>query len=107
LASFPPNSSERRRFLVVLLKLSRVSGLYPECLVRDDIQLIGTDPVAAGRFGDVWMGSMSNQQRIAVKIVRVYVRSDVEKLLKVLFRFIMYSNITHALWSYRHVPQKL
>lgn len=66
-----------------------MSGLYPECLVRDDIKLVGTDPVAAGRFGDVWMGSMANKELIAVKIVRVYVKSDLEKLLKVLVSFIV------------------
>ena len=68
-----------------LLELSRRSGLYPECLVRDDIQLIGTDPVAAGSFGEVWKGRMHEHELIAVKILKVYVNSDVEKLLKVLF----------------------
>jgi hypothetical protein len=67
----------------VLLKLSRLSGLYPECLVRDDVQLIGTDPVAAGTFGDVWKGSIGGREAIAVKVLRVYEKSDVKKLLKV------------------------
>jgi predicted unusual protein kinase regulating ubiquinone biosynthesis (AarF/ABC1/UbiB family) len=45
--------------------------------------LIGTDPIAGGRFGEVWKGSMHNKEIIAVKILRVYVKSDMEKLLKV------------------------
>jgi len=69
----------------VLLKLSRLSGLYPECLVRDDVQLIGTDPVAAGGFGEVWKGRVPGQELIAVKIMKIYEKSDVEKLLKVSF----------------------
>lgn len=85
LGFLPPESPDRRLFLRVLLKLSRLSGLYPECLVRDDIRLIGKDPIAAGSFGEVWKGTGSNDEVIAVKVLRVYVRSDAEKLLRVLF----------------------
>jgi hypothetical protein len=54
-------------------------------LVRNDVILIGTDPVAAGRFGEVWKGRMAGHELIAVKILRVYIKSDAEKLLKVRF----------------------
>jgi len=85
LVYFPPESPNKRIFLRALIKLARLSGLYPECLVRDDVQLIGTDPVAAGMYGEVWRGSMHGHPNIAVKILRVYVKSDAEKLLKVAF----------------------
>ena len=67
-----------------LIKLSRSSGLYPQCLVRNDIQLLGTDAVAAGRFGDVWKATNSKNELIAVKTLRMYEKSDIEKLLKVI-----------------------
>jgi hypothetical protein len=67
----------------VLIKLLWLSGLYSGCLVCDDVQLTGTDPVAAGMFGDVWKGMMYGDQVIAVNILRVYEKSDVDKLLKV------------------------
>ena len=83
LSLFSPDARIRGLFVGVLIKLSRLSGLYPECLVRGDIRLIGNGPVAAGRFGDVWKGSASSQEIIAVKVLRLY-QSDMEKLLKVL-----------------------
>jgi hypothetical protein len=52
-------------------------------LVLNDVQFTESEPVAAGRFGEVWKGRMSGQKLIAVKVLRVYATSDVEKLLKV------------------------
>jgi hypothetical protein len=86
---FPPDSKIRGLFVGVLIKLSRESTLYPECLIRDDIKFIGKYPVTAGRFGDVWKGTVSSHEApaghdiIAVKVLRVYQKSDVEKVLKV------------------------
>lgn len=81
--TMPPGSQHRRLFIRVLIQLSRRSGLYPECVVRDDIRLLGSDPIAAGRFGEVWKAEDSEKLFIAVKVLRVYLRSDAEKLLKV------------------------
>lgn len=79
----PSGSPDRRLFIRLLIQLSRRCGLYPECLVRDDIRLLGTDPIAAGRFGEVWKAEDSESRFIAVKVLRVYLRTDAEKLLKV------------------------
>jgi len=64
----------------VLITLCRASGLYPKCLVLDGIELIG-NPVAAGGFADVYKGRLEGQE-IATKVLRVYQKSDIEKLLK-------------------------
>ena len=76
--------SEVRWVLVgVLIKLSQQSSLYPECLVRTDIQTIGENAVAGGHFGDVWKGLMGGRSEVAVKVLKIYGDSDLEKLLKV------------------------
>jgi hypothetical protein len=79
---YPPLDPRLRRTLVTAaIKLSRKSGCYPECLVRSDIQKNGQIPQAVGRFGDVWKGCMQGQD-IAVKVLRVYVRTDMVQFLK-------------------------
>jgi len=40
------------------------------------------DPVAGGRFGDVYKGRFRGRE-IAIKVLRVYQKSDMNKLLKV------------------------
>lgn len=84
----------KRLFVSALIRLSRLSGLYPHSLVRDDIQLIGTDPVAAGRHGEVWKGSKGDGELVAIKVLRVYLKSDTEKMLQV-------NNKVMSMWSLR------
>jgi hypothetical protein len=72
----------RSPFVNALLRLSSASGLYPECLLLKGMQRSGIDPVASGRFGDVWQGLVQGE-RIAIKVLRLYVTSDVKKHLKV------------------------
>ena len=55
--------------------------MVPECLVLNGIKVYG-DPVAAGGFGDVYKGKYRKQE-IALKVLKVYQKSDMEKLLKV------------------------
>ena len=43
------------------MKLSRASGLYPECVTLKGIELVGTKAVAGGGFGDIWIGSSEGQ----------------------------------------------
>jgi hypothetical protein len=50
-------------------------------LVLKGIQVDG-DPVAGGGFGDVYKGRFRNQE-IALKVLKVYQKSDMDKLLKV------------------------
>jgi hypothetical protein len=67
---------------VLLIELAHGSGLYPECLVQKDIQIIGNHPVGGGSFGDVWKGLMKDQL-VAVKVLRIFEDSDKAQLFKV------------------------
>ena len=64
-----------------LIKLSRASGLYPECMALKELK-IRAGPVAAGGFGDIYKGQLRDQM-IAVKVLKVYEESDMDKLLRV------------------------
>ena len=72
----------KHRHVQALIKLSRASGLYPDCIALNGIEL-EEDPVAGGGFGEVHKGLFQGQH-IAVKVLRVYQKSDVVKLLKVI-----------------------
>ncbi|KAF7978722.1 hypothetical protein HWV62_45011 [Athelia sp. TMB] len=72
----------KRLFVSTLIKLSRLSGLYPQSLVRNDIQISGADPVARGAHGEVWMGTKEDGGRVAVKVLRIFSSADTTKLLK-------------------------
>lgn len=84
LIDYPPLTSELKHpFTVALIRLSKASGLYSECLVlNNSIQTIGSDPVASGQFGEVWRGRVQGQE-VAVKVLKKYETSDIQKLLKV------------------------
>ncbi len=69
---------------MALVRLSEKTGLYPECLVLTGLDKVGEHPVAAGSFGEVWQGMLCEQE-VSVKVVKVYLRNDVEKLLKVMW----------------------
>ncbi|KAJ7088697.1 kinase-like domain-containing protein [Mycena epipterygia] len=63
-----------------LLRLSRVSGLHPRCFALPGLQTIGQQ-MAAGGFGDIWKGQI-HDQRVSVKIMRLFHDADVEAVLK-------------------------
>jgi len=65
-----------------MMHLSKKSGLYPNCLVLDNVTKIGEHPVAAGGFGEIWRGLIGGQMA-CLKVVKVYSNSDVQKLLRV------------------------
>ena len=71
----------KHRHMTALIKLSKASGLVPECLVLNGFEVDG-DPIARGGFGDVYKGR-SRGQEMALKVLRVYQKSDIQKLLKV------------------------
>jgi hypothetical protein len=71
------------------MQLSKASGRYPECLVLPGIELISDFAVTAGSSGDVWRGRFG-EHLIAVKVLKVYERSDVKKLLKVYHMYLLY-----------------
>ena len=69
------------RHMAALIKLSKASGLVPECLILKGIEL-DSKPIAGGGYGDVYKGR-SRGQEMALKALRVYQKSDIQKLLKV------------------------
>ncbi|KAG6908469.1 hypothetical protein DXG01_004472 [Tephrocybe rancida] len=71
----------RSPFLNALLKLSKESGLHPSPLLQRQVTLEGSYAIAAGQFGDVWKGTFQNQQ-VAVKVLKLYLKSDQAKHLK-------------------------
>ena len=78
LVSLPKND-----ILGALLRLSKVSKLYPECLTitdleRDDEVLPGD----SGRFGEIFKGR-SRDQAICLKVIKVYRRRQIKHLVKV------------------------
>ncbi|KIM83936.1 hypothetical protein PILCRDRAFT_68714 [Piloderma croceum F 1598] len=77
----PLHQSLKSHYVRALIKLSRASGLFPECMTLNGLKLAGRAAVAGGAFGDIWMGNLGGQQ-ISVKILKVYQRSDKNKLLK-------------------------
>jgi serine/threonine protein kinase len=87
----------KHTFIRALFRLSGLSGCYPESLVMRDIVLDTRAPIAAGQFGDVWKEEVQGHF-IAVKAVRVYVKSDVDKVVKV--RLILFGLLSLSLLKF-------
>ena|SRR5882762_2419391 len=79
---FPLDVSLKHLHTSALLKLSRTSGLYPECMMLKGLELSGNSAIDGGGFGDIWKGLFKGQE-IAVKILRIFSQSDKDKILKV------------------------
>lgn len=73
------------RHIKALLHLSRASVLYPECLTLKAIEM-EAHPVDGGSYGDVYKGLL-HDKAIAVKVLKVYQRTDMAKLLKVVLKY--------------------
>jgi hypothetical protein len=65
--------------------LSGAAGLYPECLVLEGIQILG-DAVGGGGYADIFKGRLWDQ-KVAVKMLKVYEKSDIDKLFRVTLNF--------------------
>jgi serine/threonine protein kinase len=63
-------------------------------LVLKGIQIDG-DPVAGGGFGDVYKARYQRQE-IALKVLKVYQKSDMDKLLKVIGELLFYLDTTKS-----------
>jgi hypothetical protein len=79
---FPLEPSLEHFLKRALIKLSRTSGLYPECMTLKGTKLVGKTALAAGSYGDIWKGLLGGQE-ICIKVLKVFQRSDKVKLLKV------------------------
>jgi hypothetical protein len=82
------DSAHKRRHIKALIRLSGATGLYQECLVLKGIEILG-DAVGGGGFADIFKGRLWNQM-IAVKMLKVYERSDIDKLLKVMLKPVIF-----------------
>ena len=78
------DSMYKSPFLNAMLRLSSRSGIYPKVLVQNSVTIEGSYPLTAGQFGDVWKGTFQGQQ-VAIKILKLYVTSDVFQHVKVGF----------------------
>ena len=82
---FPLEHLHKPRHVKALLELSRKSGLYPQCLALRGVEM-DQFPVAHGGFGDVYKGQWQ-EKLIAVKVMKMYQNSDIDKLLKVVLDY--------------------
>ena len=82
---FPLDPQYKPLHVKLLLKLSKVSGLHPECLDLNGVEVEG-HPVDRGSYGDVYKGRLHGQV-IAVKALRIYQTSNLTKLRKVPFKY--------------------
>ncbi|KAL0567880.1 hypothetical protein V5O48_014114 [Marasmius crinis-equi] len=78
-----PNITDKLRssILKMMLHLSKRSGLCPNCLIIKNVKKLGEFPVGGGGFGDVWKGKIG-EQLVCLKVVKVYLRSDITHLMK-------------------------
>ncbi|KZP29973.1 kinase-like protein [Athelia psychrophila] len=104
----PPFISRHRQALV---KLSERSQKIAECLLLEDIT-ISENPVQGGSFGDVFRGDMAGCV-IAVKVIRVYQESNMDKILKsfsreaVIWRQLSHPNVLPFYGVFRRGVTKL
>ncbi|KAH7925390.1 kinase-like protein [Leucogyrophana mollusca] len=76
-----PLGGIRPALVRAIIKLSRNSGLYPECLVLRNLDTRGLNPVCGGSFGDICKGTLAGHA-VAIKILRVFDTPAVESLIK-------------------------
>ncbi|KAK7014133.1 Rho guanine nucleotide exchange factor [Paramarasmius palmivorus] len=82
-----PNTSPQLRstILKAVLRLSRQSNLYPQCLTIRNVEKLGEHAVASGGFAEIWKGGIHSeeaQEVVCLKVVRLYQSSDIKKVLK-------------------------
>lgn len=74
--------ADRARLLHLLLQFSKLSSRYPGSLILPRISRTDEHAVAAGHFGEIWKGRLGHHP-VCLKVVKVYQRSDVDKLVNV------------------------
>ncbi|EDR08211.1 uncharacterized protein LACBIDRAFT_297628 [Laccaria bicolor S238N-H82] len=73
-------SLPRNDILGALLRLSKLSKLYPECLTIKSLERDG-DVLDSGRFGEIYKGRSRNQT-ICLKVIKVNQKTKIKHLLK-------------------------
>ncbi|KAL0564120.1 Receptor-interacting serine/threonine-protein kinase 1, partial [Marasmius crinis-equi] len=84
LVDSPDISSEMRSSVFsVILRLSKNSGLHPQCLAIQNVKKFGEYPIDAGGFGEVWKGVIGDSsQHVCLKVVKIYQDSNIEQISK-------------------------
>lgn len=77
----PPDSNSI--LLHALHELSTKSDCQPTCFMLPDVRLQTGQASGGGGFGEVWQETIKGH-KMAIKIIRNYESSDVEKINKVL-----------------------
>ena len=77
-------SLPRNDILAALLRLSKLSKLYPECLTIKDLEWDDEFPVDSGHFGEIYKGRSRNQA-ICLKVIKANRRAKIKHLLGVSF----------------------
>ncbi|KAF7966471.1 hypothetical protein HWV62_38170 [Athelia sp. TMB] len=102
---YPIASKFKSRHLRALVKLSERSRRYPECLILETVTL-PAEPICFGSFGDVYKCKIAGRD-VAVKVMRVYQKSDANNLLKrftreaVLWRQLSHQNVLPFYGAFR------
>ncbi|KAF5323861.1 hypothetical protein D9611_008396 [Ephemerocybe angulata] len=79
------NWNQHLRILCLLLRLAKLSSLYPRSVLLEGVTREGAHAITAGHFGEIWKGSFRGQS-VCVKVLKVYQRGDINKLLKAFTR---------------------
>ncbi|KAK1236157.1 Rho guanine nucleotide exchange factor [Marasmius sp. AFHP31] len=95
----------RCSILKMVLRLSKRSGLCPDCLNINNVKKLGEHAIGSGRFGDVWKGKIDNHI-VCLKMVKIYQESDLHKLLKdyiqeaIIWQQLRHPNLLPFMWIY-------
>ena len=87
----------RERFSLMLRKMCREHKLLPSsCAIPDGLQTVEEIPHGRGGNADVWRGVYQGS-KVAVKVLRIYSRTDLASVEAVRPLLVSYSEIWHAL----------
>ncbi|KAL0569149.1 Rho guanine nucleotide exchange factor [Marasmius crinis-equi] len=109
LTDSPSVSPEMRsKIFQAMLRLSKNSGLHPQCLEIQNVKRFGKYPINSGGFGEVWKGVIGDSsQHVCLKIVKIYYDSNIEQLAKqclreaILWRQMKHPNVLPFLGVYK------
>ncbi|KAK7019396.1 hypothetical protein VNI00_018085 [Paramarasmius palmivorus] len=89
-----------------MVRLSKRSSLCPGCLTIRGVTKLGEHPVAGGGFGDIWKGHLGSGQLVCLKVVKVYLMSDLKRSMKeylreaIIWRQLRHPNVLPCLGLY-------